>query len=72
MKKLIQVTSLMVAAAGLVLAPVASAHGKYDTHPKQERMHTKAKPHKMKKPAPKAKHHAPKPKHHREHRHEPH
>ena len=53
MKKLIQMTSLMVAAAGLVLAPVASAHGKHDMHPKQERMHEKAKPQKMKKPAPK-------------------
>lgn len=41
MKKLIQMTSLMVAAAGLVLAPVASAHGKHDMHPKQERMHKK-------------------------------
>lgn len=49
-------TSLMVAAAGLVLAPVASAHGK----------------HEMKKPAPKAKHHAAKPKHYQEHRHEHH
>jgi len=39
MKKLIQMTSLMVAAAGLVLASVASAHGKYEMHPKQERMH---------------------------------
>ena len=39
MKKLIQVTSLIVAAAGLVLAPVASAYGKHDMHPKQERMH---------------------------------
>lgn len=47
-------------------------HGKHDMHPKQERMHEKAKPHKMKKPAPKAKHHAAKPKHHQEHRHEPH
>ncbi|HHX2532855.1 TPA: hypothetical protein ACU8BD_000660 [Neisseria subflava] len=72
MKKLIQMTSLMVAAAGLVLAPVASAHGKHDMHPKQERMHKKAKPQKMKKPAPKARHHAPKPKHHQEHHHEPH
>ena len=52
MKKMIQMTSLMVAAAGLVLTPVASAHGKHDMHPKQERMHEKAKPHKMKKPAP--------------------
>ena len=33
----------MVAAAGLVLAPVASAHGKHDMHPKQERMHETAK-----------------------------
>ena len=41
-------TSLMVAAAGLVLAPVASAHGKHEMHPKQERMHKKAKPQKMK------------------------
>ena len=49
MKKLIQMTSLMVAAAGLVLAPVASAHGKHEMHPKQERMHKKAKPQKMKK-----------------------
>lgn len=65
-------TSLMVAAAGLVLTPVASAHGKHDMHPKQERIHEKAKPHKMKKTAPKAKHHAAKPKHHQEHRHEPH
>lgn len=72
MKKMIQMTSLMVAAAGLVLTPVASAHGKHDMHPKQERMHEKAKPHKMKKPAPKARHHAAKPKHHQEHRHEPH
>lgn len=46
MKKLIQMTSLMVAAAGLVLAPVASAHGKHEMHPKQERMHKKAKPQK--------------------------
>mgnify|MGYP001790034292 FL=1 len=44
MKKLIQMTSLTVAAAGLVLAPVASAHGKHKMHPKQERMHKKAKP----------------------------
>ena len=65
-------TSLMVAAAGLVLASVASAHGKYEMHPKQERMHKKAKPQKMKKPAPKAKHHAAKPKHHQERRHEYH
>ena len=72
MKKLIQMTSLMVAAAGLVLAPVASAHGKHEMHSKQERMHKKAKPQKMKKPAPKAKHHAAKSKHHQEHRHEPH
>ncbi|WP_250601148.1 hypothetical protein [Neisseria subflava] len=42
MKKLIQMTSLMVAAAGLVLAPVASAHGKHEMHPKQERMHKKS------------------------------
>ena len=49
MKKLIQMTSLMVAAAGLVLAPVASAHGKHEMHPKQEHMHKKAKPQKMKK-----------------------
>ena len=42
-------TFLMVAAAGLVLAPVASAHGKHGMHPKQERMHKKAKPQKMKK-----------------------
>lgn len=61
-------TSLMVAAAGLVLAPVASAHGKHEMHPKQERMHKKAKPQK----APKAKHHAAKPKHHQEHRHDHH
>ena len=46
-------TSLMVAAAGLVFAPVASAHGKHEMHPKQERMHEKAKLQKMKKPAPK-------------------
>ena len=72
MKKLIQMTSLMVATAGLVLAPVASAHGKHEMHPKQERMYKKAKLQKMKKPAPKAKHHAAKPKHHQEHRHEPH
>ena len=32
----------MVAAAGLVLAPVASAHGKHEMHPKQERMHKKS------------------------------
>ena len=70
MKKLIQMTSLMVAAAGLVLAPVASAHGKHEMHPKQERVHKKAKPKKMKKPAPKAKRHAAKPKHHQEHRHD--
>lgn len=42
MKKLIQMTSLMVAAAGLVLAPVASAHGKHEMHPKQERMTQKS------------------------------
>ena len=41
-EKLIQMTSLMVAAAGLVLAPVASAHGKHEMHPKQERMHKKS------------------------------
>lgn len=72
MKKLIQMTSLMVAAAGLVLAPVASAYGKHEMHPKQERMHKKGKPQKMKKPAPKAKHLIAKPKHHPEHRHEHH
>ena len=65
-------TSLMVAAAGLVLASVASAHGKYEMHPKQERMHKKSQTAKMKKPAPKAKHHATKPKHHQEHRHDHH
>ena len=65
-------TSLMVAAAGLVLAPVASAHGKQEMHPKQERVHKKAKPKKIKKPAPKAKRHAAKPKHHQEHRLEHH
>lgn len=72
MKKLIQMTSLMVAAVGLVLAPVASAHGKHEKYPKQELMHKKAKPQKMKKTAPKAKHHAAKPKHHQEHRYEYH
>ena len=72
MKKLIQMTSLTVAAAGLVLAPVASALGKHKMHPKQERMHKKAKPQKMKKTAPKAKHHAAKPKHHQEHCHDHH
>lgn len=46
MKKLIQMTSLMVAAAGLVLASVASAHSKHEKHPKQERMYKKAKPQK--------------------------
>ena len=51
MKKLIQMTSLMVAAAGLVVAPGACAHGKHEMHPKQERMHKKAKPQKMKKTA---------------------
>lgn len=49
MKKMIQMTSLMVVAAGLVLAPVASAHGKHNMHPKQERMHEKAKPQKNEK-----------------------
>ena len=42
-------TSLMIAAASLVLAPVASAHGKHEMHPKQERMHKKAKPQKNEK-----------------------
>lgn len=49
MKKLIQMTSLMVAASGLVLAPVASAHGKHEMHPKQEHMHKKVKPQKNEK-----------------------
>ena len=72
MKKLIQMTSLMIAAASLVLAPVASAHGKHEMHPKQRTYAQKSQTAKNEKPAPKAKYHAAKPKHHQEHHHDHH